>query len=245
MGGFEPFGADYSGASDAGVFLRFPGQWDDEAWAESGVGAEAVYNLHRWYRSGTGRYTRVDPAVTVSSTETSIFNYVSGNPLLYFDPLGLFRVDKSCDGCTHPTLGPRFARSRRNLTSIISKEVSAWCQSRLGGIKNVALRKCIEQSCREGEVRCDTTEVVPGKANDCSDGGAPGFTRWSKGDVSHWARRNHILPTIRTAFICANNPSNFEGEAGNTVIHEWTHGCGWNADKKPVPEGIPASETAH
>src|SRR5690606_29279210 len=27
QGGFEPFGADWSGAGAAGVFLRFPGQW--------------------------------------------------------------------------------------------------------------------------------------------------------------------------------------------------------------------------
>ncbi|MEM7356281.1 MAG: RHS repeat-associated core domain-containing protein, partial [Acidobacteriota bacterium] len=240
-GGFEPFGDDYAGASEAGVFLRFPGQWDDAAWAESGVGAEVINNLHRWYGTGTGRYTRVDPAATVSTSETSIFAYVSGNPILFFDPLGLFKVDKSCDGCTHPTLGPRFAQSRQNLTSIITREVSAWCQSRLGGIKNVALRQCIEQSCREGEVRCEGTS---GRTADC-DGASQGFTRWSRGDVLHWSRRNGILPTIRTAFICANNPVNFDSQAGDTVIHEWAHGCGWNADKKPLPEGIPASETAH
>ena len=28
-GGFEPFGVDYAGAQDNGVFLRFPGQWED------------------------------------------------------------------------------------------------------------------------------------------------------------------------------------------------------------------------
>ena len=37
-GGFEPFGADWNAAGEAGVFLRFPGQWDDEAWHQGPVG---------------------------------------------------------------------------------------------------------------------------------------------------------------------------------------------------------------
>ena len=36
QGGFEPFEQDYNGAQAAGVFLRFPGQWDDAAWSEAG-----------------------------------------------------------------------------------------------------------------------------------------------------------------------------------------------------------------
>ncbi|MEO1366112.1 MAG: hypothetical protein AAFX50_02960, partial [Acidobacteriota bacterium] len=60
-GGFEPFGADYSGAQAAGMFLRFPGQWEDEAWEESGVGSEVSYNVHRWYVQSVGRYSRLEP----------------------------------------------------------------------------------------------------------------------------------------------------------------------------------------
>jgi hypothetical protein len=48
-GGFEPFGEDWNGAGSAGVFLRFPGQWDDSAWGEAGLGADVYYNVHRWY----------------------------------------------------------------------------------------------------------------------------------------------------------------------------------------------------
>ena len=60
-GGFEPFGEDWNGAGSAGVFLRFPGQWDDAAWVEAGLGAEVYYNLYRWYEPQIGRYTKVDP----------------------------------------------------------------------------------------------------------------------------------------------------------------------------------------
>jgi YD repeat-containing protein len=60
-GGFDPFGNDWNGtAGAAGVFLRFPGQWEDLTWA--GVGTAGLsYNLHRWYERGTGRYERADP----------------------------------------------------------------------------------------------------------------------------------------------------------------------------------------
>ena len=87
MGGFEPFGSDYSGAQAAGVFLRLPGQWDDNAWQGATEGVELYYNLHRWYEYGTGRYTRVDPAGVVF--DPNVYPYASSRPTLFIDPLGL------------------------------------------------------------------------------------------------------------------------------------------------------------
>ncbi|MDX1996402.1 MAG: hypothetical protein SF066_01680 [Thermoanaerobaculia bacterium] len=94
-GGFEPFGADWNGsATAAGVFLRFPGQWDDGAWA--GVGAaELSYNLHRWYERGTGRYERVDPLHSAGKLD---FVFVKNRPLSLIDPLGLKECSR-CDQC--------------------------------------------------------------------------------------------------------------------------------------------------
>ena len=60
-GGFEPFGADYSDAQEAGVFLRFPGQWENEVWADASDDESLYYSIHRWYEFGTGRYSKVDP----------------------------------------------------------------------------------------------------------------------------------------------------------------------------------------
>ena len=64
-GGFEPFGGDWQiGASSAlenGVFLRFPGQWEDTTWGPATLGAGQHYNVHRWFEQGTGRYGRGDP----------------------------------------------------------------------------------------------------------------------------------------------------------------------------------------
>jgi RHS repeat-associated protein len=82
-GGFEPFGADFAGASAAGVFLRFPGQWVDDTFAGSGL----TYNLNRWYDSRTGRYTQADP-IGISGG-INVNSYAGSDPVGLSDPLGL------------------------------------------------------------------------------------------------------------------------------------------------------------
>ncbi|NJL29481.1 MAG: hypothetical protein HC897_17145 [Thermoanaerobaculia bacterium] len=88
-GGFEPFGADWSGAEAAGVFLRFPGQWGDEAWGAPEPHSQLLYNVHRWLVVDLGRYDRPDP-LSFSQWLNS-YSYVAANPLLYYDSLGLHR----------------------------------------------------------------------------------------------------------------------------------------------------------
>ena len=94
-GGFEPFGDDFADAEGAGVFLRFPGQWDDVEWR----GAGQAYNVHRWYQGGTGRYGRVDPLGLTSRPHFEpfrtllgaghLFGYADARPLYLIDQLGL------------------------------------------------------------------------------------------------------------------------------------------------------------
>lgn len=85
-GGFSPFGEDFSGASEAGVFLRFPGQWVDGVWDGVEVGFELYQNVHRWYTSDTGRYTRPDPARLFG--EQHPYLYAMARPVVFIDPLG-------------------------------------------------------------------------------------------------------------------------------------------------------------
>ncbi len=90
-GPFEPFGRDTLagsafGATESGIYLRFPGQWDDGTWAEAGSGAELSYNVHRWYETGTGRYSRVDPLGVEGDFHP--YTYASSAPLLLIDPTG-------------------------------------------------------------------------------------------------------------------------------------------------------------
>ena len=106
-GGFEPFGEDFAGAADAGVFLRFPGQWADAAWTGSLAGGEIYYNAHRWYEPGLGAYLRPDPIgsgamyqgrnlrrlgdETLGDLGPSLFQfaYARNSPMRFTDLLGL------------------------------------------------------------------------------------------------------------------------------------------------------------
>lgn len=96
-GGFEPFGRDWragtsQGASENGVFLRFPGHWSDQSW--SGAGG-LHYNVHRWYQPATGRYTSPDPV----RGGVNDFSYVDSRPLVLIDPLGLVASSSECGNC--------------------------------------------------------------------------------------------------------------------------------------------------
>jgi RHS repeat-associated protein len=88
QGGYEPFGGDYSGADDAGIFLRFPGQWQAESWAESSSDGATYYNVHRWYQARTGRYTRADPT-GFEGSPVNWYIYAEASPIRFIDFLGL------------------------------------------------------------------------------------------------------------------------------------------------------------
>ncbi len=95
QGGFEPFGKDWNGARAAGVFLRLPGQWDDETWSPSGLS----YNVHRWYEAGTGHYSQPDPLGLQGGNVhplNLLYGYADDNPEVYTDPLGLVKT-RHCD----------------------------------------------------------------------------------------------------------------------------------------------------
>jgi len=96
---YEAFGkAMVDASSTVTNNLRFPGQYYDE---ETGL----HYNFHRYYDSGIGRYTSVDPLHQISSLPKPIpfliphmirkphtlngFNYSNQNPLKLYDATGL------------------------------------------------------------------------------------------------------------------------------------------------------------
>ncbi len=104
QGGLEPFGEDWNGAQAAGVFLRLPGQWEDETWRNPRLDSPLHYNLYRWYQPETGRYASPDPLGLTG--DANPYAYAAGNPLLEIDPFGLVSCPKAssaaayicCDG---------------------------------------------------------------------------------------------------------------------------------------------------
>jgi RHS repeat-associated protein len=85
----------------AGIFLRFPGQWDDASFGSSGLRGGVYYNLHRWYEGQTGRYSQADRFLPLSWKDPNPYVYSRNRPLALTDPKGLFVIDPSCD-CAPP-----------------------------------------------------------------------------------------------------------------------------------------------
>lgn len=54
------------------------------------------YGIHRWYETGTGRYTSPDPLGVAASLNN--FAFVDARPTYFYDPLGLLAVDQGTCG---------------------------------------------------------------------------------------------------------------------------------------------------
>jgi RHS repeat-associated protein len=229
-GGFEPFGRDFTNpsAQTSGIFLRLPGQWDDAVWDNPHFGSGLFYNASRWYESSTGRYSAFDP-LSRRSGYLGQFIYALNNPLNYIDPRGLYAIDPSCKTCPNPVS----MKDTRSLGDIIKNETDVWCASRLSQVKDVAVRNCLNKSCQTGKVTCSKGGVL-------CNGSAEGYSTcgWLCGILV----RVGVLDPVRTATLCGNNVVFWDlpGEAGGTVIHEWTHGCGYDPDGGGIV-GVPRS----
>jgi len=129
-GGFEPSGTDAqqgtpAGALESGIYLRFPGQWNETTWSDATSGARVYYNVNRWYSPAMGRYTRPDPFRLLAGANNYLYGqntylYVEANSLVLVDQLGLYGTNdcsyydqrcKDCGGYYYCKLAPRACRA--------------------------------------------------------------------------------------------------------------------------------------
>jgi RHS repeat-associated protein len=123
QGGFEPFGRDWTSPSalSKGLFLRFPGQWEDGGWAPAASGLGLFHNLNRWYESGTGRYASADPLGLRGGN--NLFRYAAANPVLLTDPQGRIAFPAAAMlACAYQE--QQFARAQRTALAPVGKPFS-------------------------------------------------------------------------------------------------------------------------
>jgi RHS repeat-associated protein len=101
-----------------GLFLRFPGQWDDPSFHSHGLRGGLYYNVHRWYEVGAGHYVAPDPAGLRAgglSRLNALYTYAEASPINLIDPLGLLATQ----GC-----GPNQVRALEAAVNAAKQAVS-------------------------------------------------------------------------------------------------------------------------
>jgi RHS repeat-associated protein len=169
----------------------------------------ALYYMRaRYFDPTTGRFLSEDP-LGPKKEGPNLYEYVSNNPIMSVDPLGRFKIDKTCTdhpcvsigggGPNNPTQAPHQA----NVQQLLQQAGDEAC-SNLNGITDPKLRSCIQRRCKSGKI-------------DCSDNCAPG--RFGEAPYSG-----------STATMCLNDWPDWTqpSDIGPRIIHEWAHTCGWH-----------------
>src|SRR5688572_12238905 len=185
--------------------------------------AGALFYRARYLNPGVGRFLSEDPLTNASPDfgDRDRYNYVLNMPIIGRDPLGLFKIDGSCDCLDFQRAGESQSRGRT-----LRQEVSRACNQLVPKITDPKIRQCVERSCDKGTVECE---------NDCRTEPRRAFA-YSRGSPYLWRgapwknRTMHLC--INTSFD-ADRPVGFRGEM---AVHEWAHGCGWaHGDGRGVP----------
>jgi RHS repeat-associated protein len=156
-----------------------------------------------------GRFGQEDPVNKTYKMppNLNLYLYVTNNPASYIDPTGLFKIVGKCCG----------------KDDIVRKAVQEACNS-LGKLQitDNKLRNCLLKRCMSnGVLNCN-----PNCGKNIRGEEIAGYK-------SAWDRFWGIKPNEVT--VCPN-AAGFEKCAGDVVIHEWAHSCGWNHGEG---QGIP------
>jgi RHS repeat-associated protein len=163
----------------------------------------------RYYDPQVGRFLAEDP-LGPTQEGPNLYAYVSNNPIMSVDPLGRYKIDKSCTDHPCVSIGgggpnnPNQPPYPANLPQLIQQQADEAC-SNLNGITDPKLRACIGRRCKSGTIKC---------SDSCKDPTAFAQAPYQGS----------------TGTMCLNNWPDWTQPpyVGGAIIHEWAHTCGWH-----------------
>ncbi|QJB44053.1 putative Ig domain-containing protein [Dolichospermum flos-aquae] len=111
---YLPFGEDLTKVEGVANPFEYVGQWGV---TDEGNGLD--FMRARFYDSGLGRFTAVDP-IGLNGGDTNFYRYVSNDPVIYIDPIGFARFYyRPLDG----SLGTLYPNGRNPLDNYTNTEI--------------------------------------------------------------------------------------------------------------------------
>jgi RHS repeat-associated protein len=116
------------------------------------------YMRARYFDPTTGRFLSEDP-LGPEKEGPNLYVYVGNNPIMSVDPLGRFKIDKTCTDHPCVSIGgggpnnPSQAPHQANLQQLLQQAGDEAC-SNLNGITDPKLRSCIQKRCKSGKIKC-------------------------------------------------------------------------------------------
>jgi RHS repeat-associated protein len=144
----EPYGRIFSlrGTTAKHMPLRFPGQEAEQLTTETNGVSEKSYNIFRWYHPSWGRYSQVDPGEGSWWIHPQPYPYAWDSPNRWFDRLGLYSVDSSCNSAPFGTL----ATGIRDACDRVKPGTKCFDALRnIGAAMGSDLPGCMRKSCTE------------------------------------------------------------------------------------------------
>ncbi len=194
---YTPFGEATKSVTTVENNLRFSGQYFDEE-------TELHYNWFRYYDPATGRYITSDRIGLGDGLNT--YAYVGGNPLKYFDPNGLARIESGLD-----TSGMSFTEA--------NAARRAYAKTRAGKRENL-LRQLNRQFNKDILEKCDPDSAI-----------AKAFDRWTirvNPNINSVAHQLYNGAYARTTFASQSTDFNYdffkqETHHYSVFLHEFRH----------------------